>query len=78
MSVQRQEIKSLIVACERIHAFLAEGHQYTDDEQAVMDFCVSELQSRLREIRRTGDRPAEDPSPDSTLRASVSRGWHTP
>lgn len=49
MALQRQEIRTLIVACERIHAVLANGQKYTEEEQAVIDFCLCELLSKLRE-----------------------------
>lgn len=52
MSVQRQEIKSLIVACEHIQAVMAKGYTYSDEEQALIAFCVNELLSKMPRFNR--------------------------
>lgn len=48
MPLRRQEIRSLIAACETIQGLLAQGHKYTDDERELIEFCVQELLSQLR------------------------------
>lgn len=47
MPLRRQEIRDLVAACEVIQGFLAQGHKYTDDERALIEFCVRDLVSQL-------------------------------
>ncbi len=48
MPLRREEIRSLISACEYVHALLAKGTTLTTDEHDVVEYCVTELMDRLR------------------------------
>jgi hypothetical protein len=48
MTLQRQEVKLLLAACEQIQRLMAQGTRLEEDERELIEFSVQEL---LRELR---------------------------